>query len=219
MVGHNPINLSGGPRRSAINPDDVSTPDLGAVVETLRAAERANTVKPGGRHPLWATEFWWNSDPPHPGAISPAKQGRWIEEALYLFWKAGARRRVALQIADSKNFLRGSRHRPVHRRRDSETGATAFRFPFVTERRADGRLLAWGRAPGGGQGADLGAPGRRLANGGLRARAGGRRVHREAGHRGPREAAREPGRRDQPGLAPARLSAQQPSIGRFAQNL
>ena len=52
-----------GPARRAINPDDASSADLDRIVRVLRGAERAGTVLPG-RHPLWATEMWWDSNPP-----------------------------------------------------------------------------------------------------------------------------------------------------------
>ena len=70
----------------------------------LRAAERAHTIEPGGRHPLWATEFWWASRPPvdEEPAPNPQKQARRIEESLYLYWKGGASVAIMLQIRDSE---------------------------------------------------------------------------------------------------------------------
>ena len=35
-LAHHPINTSGGPSRSALHPDDASTPDVDEVVRTLR---------------------------------------------------------------------------------------------------------------------------------------------------------------------------------------
>ncbi|MDX6581810.1 MAG: hypothetical protein QOI10_994 [Solirubrobacterales bacterium] len=151
VLADNPINLSGGPRQSAINPDDASSADLGNVAKVLRAAERHNTITPGGKHPLWATEFWWNSDPPHNGAIPLQQHARWIEEALYLYWKAGASVAINLRIRDTHDqagvdgtglyFVDG----------DPKPALTAFRFPFVTERRSGSKVRAWGRAPVAGK--------------------------------------------------------------------
>ncbi len=63
-LAHHPINLgAGGPTGSAIHPDDASIADLGNVGKVLHAAERERTLGTGGNHPLWATEFWWQSDP------------------------------------------------------------------------------------------------------------------------------------------------------------
>ncbi len=64
VLAHHPITTSGGPRRSAIHPDDAAMPDFNRIRRVLRAAERAGRVRPRGRHPLWATEFWWVTDPP-----------------------------------------------------------------------------------------------------------------------------------------------------------
>ncbi len=47
VLAHHPINTSGGPRRSAINPDDASSPDLDRIVRVLRGAETAGTVSAG----------------------------------------------------------------------------------------------------------------------------------------------------------------------------
>ena len=63
VFGEHAINTSGPPRRSALNKNDMSTGDLAEGRKILRAAEKANTVT-GGQHPIWVTEFWWESDPP-----------------------------------------------------------------------------------------------------------------------------------------------------------
>ena len=145
-------NTGGGPLQSAPNRYDASTPDLGRVVSVLRAAEKAGTVLPG-RHPVWVTEFWWDSKPPNPVGAPLAVQARWIEQSLYLFWKAGASAAINFQIADTTArpdvhaglqagvyFIDG---RP-------KPSLTAFRFPFVTERTSKRTLQAWGKAPEGG---------------------------------------------------------------------
>jgi hypothetical protein len=153
VLGHNPISLSGGPEQSAVSPDDVSTPDLGHVTEVLRAAEHAHTIQTPGRHPLWATEFWWMSDPPihDPGlSVKPKQQALRIEQSLYLFWKAGASVAIMLQIRDnSLPFIGGTGL--YYKDGDPKPAVTAFRFPFVTERKSKGTVRAWGRAPVAGK--------------------------------------------------------------------
>ena len=64
VLAHHPINTSGGPRTSAIDPDDVSTPDLHNLVDVLRAPRRGHNIGTRGKHPVWATELWWESNPP-----------------------------------------------------------------------------------------------------------------------------------------------------------
>jgi hypothetical protein len=153
IFAHNPINTEGGPRRSASHADDASTADLGRLVRVLRAAERAKTA-PGGRHPVWATEIWWDSKPPNVVGAPLGRHARFIEEALYLLWKAGASVVINLQVRDAVSphidflggdnsglFLVDGRPKPAFR---------AFRFPFVTERSGK-RLRAWGKAPAAGK--------------------------------------------------------------------
>src|SRR5690606_11497746 len=55
ILAHHPINTSGGPFRKALHPDDASSADMRKLRRVLRAAERNRTVRPGKRHPLWAT--------------------------------------------------------------------------------------------------------------------------------------------------------------------
>lgn len=148
VLAHNPINLSGGPALSAIHPDDVSSADLKNVKRTLRAAESSKTIGTGGRHSLWATEFWFNSRPPRPNTIGLQRHARWIEEALYLFWKAGASVAVNLKIRDGgdpDDFVNGTGLYMGNGK--PKPALTAFRFPFVVDGRSRQRSLAWGKSP------------------------------------------------------------------------
>ena len=154
VLAHQAINNTGsGPMQSALSRYDASTPDLGRVVRVLRAAERLGTVS-GGRHPVWVTEFWWDSNPPNPAGSPLLTQARWIEQSLYLFWKAGADTAINFEIRDSTNFpdVRSGFQSGVYfldgRPKPS---LTAFRFPFVTERIDKRTLRAWGKAPAGGE--------------------------------------------------------------------
>ena len=115
------------------------------------------------RHPLWATEMWWDSNPPTSPGSPPGRQARWIEDALYQAWKDGASVVINLAIRDfttsglqggtgSGIFFADGRPKPSY---------TAFRFPFVTDRinrRADPRL---GQGSGRGQAGDPAKRGKR----------------------------------------------------------
>jgi hypothetical protein len=152
IFGFHAINTSGGPGRSAINPNDASSADLDRLVRVLRGAERAGTVL-RGRHPIWTTEMWFDVL-----NRTSVPLGRWDEQALYLLWKEGASVVLNLSIRDSTTdlgdigpevgpgrsgiFFVDGRPKPAY---------TAFRFPFVTERLDKRRLLAWGKAPAGGK--------------------------------------------------------------------
>jgi hypothetical protein len=156
VLAHHPINTSGGPHRSAAHPDDVSTPDVKHLRRTLRVAERKGNLRGPKRHQLWATEIWWESNPPDRArGVKLRRHARWLEEALYLLWKQGARLVVNLQIRDaaydpqaplttvqSGLYLRNWTPKPALR---------AFRFPFVADRISKRTLRAWGKAPAGGK--------------------------------------------------------------------
>jgi hypothetical protein len=148
-LAHHPINLSGGPTGSAIHPDDASTADLGNVRKLLRAAERERTLGTGGSHPLWATEVWWQSDPPagvH--GVPLGKHARWYQEALYQLWRQGASVAMILQLADSTAPLNTGLYFADG---TPKPALQAFRFPFVLDRRKRGKVIAWGRAPASGK--------------------------------------------------------------------
>jgi hypothetical protein len=156
-VAHHPINTSGGPLRSAINPDDVSTPDVGDVTRVLRAAERRRTIRPGGHRPVWVTEFWWNTNPPNAArGMSPSRQARAVEQSLYLFWKAGVSVAINLEIRDapfiSSNPLATNQSGLYYIDGKPKPSLTAFRFPLVADRRRGARKgVVWGRSPATGQ--------------------------------------------------------------------
>ena len=155
VLAHHPINTTGGPAASRrATPNDASSPDLDRVARVLRAAERAGTVLPG-RHPVWATEMWWDSNPPNSAGAPPGRQARWIEEALYLAWKDGASVVINLLIRDSPsgphNALGGADSGIFFASGQPKPSYTAFRFPFVTDRIDKRTLRAWGKAPAGGK--------------------------------------------------------------------
>jgi hypothetical protein len=147
-----PINISGGPRRSAINPDDASSGDIGEVRRVLRAAETGGNVQPAGRRPLWATEFWFWRLPGSDGKLAkvpPRRMARYIEEALYLLWRNRVEVAVYYRLRDTLItepplglFSFDSTPKPA---------LQAFRFPFVTERRSRKSVRAWGKSPNAGR--------------------------------------------------------------------
>src|SRR6266540_164138 len=153
VFAHQPIDNTGkGPLQSGPSKDDASTPDLGRVVSILRAAEKAGTTEPG-QHPVWVTEFWWDSKPPNPVGAPPLTQARWVEQSLYLFWKAGASTAINFEIQDSTqdpNTHNGFQSGLYFLDGGAKPALTAFHFPFVTNRINTKTLNAWGKAPEAG---------------------------------------------------------------------
>jgi hypothetical protein len=152
VFAHQAIDNTGsGPLKSGPNRYDASTPDLGRVVKVLRAAERVGTLR--GSHPVWVTEFWWDSNPPNPVGAPLGVQARWVEQTLFLFWKAGASVAVDFQIGDTTDrpdVHAGFQSGVFFGNGQPKPSLTAFRFPFVTERINKRKIRAWGKAPEGG---------------------------------------------------------------------
>ena len=151
VLAHHPIN-QGAPTRHAVNRNDATTSDLPRFTRVLRAARRHGRVLPRGAKPLWVTEFWWASKPPSSYGVSPARQARWLEQALYLFWKQRVKVAMWLFLRDPPNpelivssglYSISDRPKPALR---------AFRFPFVVDRaaRPGPSARAWGMAPEAG---------------------------------------------------------------------
>ncbi len=156
IFADHPINTSGGPNRSAVNPNDAATPDFKHVTRTLRAAERYHLLEPGGRRPLWATEIWWDSNPPdHVEGVPVKTQAHWLEEALHILWKQGASVVINLQIRDSKfdpnNAVDSTSTGVFFQSGKPKPSYTAWRFPFVVTSRSAHAAKVWGRSPGTGR--------------------------------------------------------------------
>ncbi|HUT76738.1 MAG TPA: hypothetical protein VM285_03575, partial [Polyangia bacterium] len=151
VLAHHPINTSGGPRRSAIDPDDVSTPDLRNLVKVLRTAEKANNVKGKGKHPVWATELWWESNPPDSTGVLLKRQADYYAEAMYILWKQGASLILPYQVRD-ETFTGGPGRTSFQTGAyfidgSAKPSAQAIRFPFVADRKSKRKVVLWGRAP------------------------------------------------------------------------
>jgi hypothetical protein len=143
VVAHHPINV-GAPTRPAINPDDVSTPDIKKLRRVIRAGV--------GNKPIWATEIWWNSHPPGRG-VSLKTQARYLSQSFYILWKQGVQAAFWFELRDlipngrdpiptCGLLFNDGRPKPAFQ---------AFRFPFAAERLGKTRVRVWGMAPGAGK--------------------------------------------------------------------
>ena len=153
ILAHHPYSV-GSPTRKALNPDDVSIPDIGKLTTLLRAAERTGGALPRKRHRVWVTEVSYDSSPPDPQGVPVAQHARFLEQAFYLLWKQGVDTITWFQIRDqaplpsyaatvqSGIYFADGRPKPAQR---------AFRFPLVAERAGRTALRVWGRAPVAGR--------------------------------------------------------------------
>jgi len=155
IFAHHPINTSGRPSLAPVDPRDISSANLGVLVDALRKAERAKRAQPPGSHPVWVTEFWYRSNPPEGKlGLAPRKHGRYVAESLYLFWRAGAEVAVNLLVRDTELNLdsvtdpAGSGLYYADGR--GKPALLNFRFPFVADRLHESAVRLWGKAPGPG---------------------------------------------------------------------
>lgn len=149
VLSHHPYGVRG-PTSRALADDDVAVADLGKLTRVLRAAERRRTALPVERHRLWVTEISWDSRPPDPQGVPAARHARWLEQALYVLWKAGVDTVTWFRIVDQApqpDFASTNQSGIYLRSGAAKPAATAFRFPFVGERLRSGRTRAWGLAP------------------------------------------------------------------------
>ena len=154
ILSHHPLSTSGGPLVNAIHRDDAATADFDEVVELLRRAERAGTVLPRGKgRDAWASELWWLSDPPGgPSTVPLDIHARWVELSFYELWKQGASAAIYYQIVDKPLLATNAEQSSGLYFGDEQPkpALQAFRFPFVTERRGQGRLRVWTIPPASG---------------------------------------------------------------------
>jgi hypothetical protein len=152
VLAHHPINTGGSPRKGAIDPDDATTPDFGRLEKVLRAAEKTGRIATPGPHPLWATELWWETNPPDRlNGVPLRTQARWLEQSLFLFWKQHVSTVIYLSVRDSPyhpdNPLEISAEGLFFEDASPKPALTAFRFPFVATRGGDRSTQVWGRSP------------------------------------------------------------------------
>ena len=148
IAAHHPI--TGRPRRRAEFEGDATIPDLSRIAKIVSAGVREGVALPRRKHPLWATEIWWESNPPDANGVSVATQARWIAEALYLIWKERVETALLLQVRDSP-VAAGIQSGVYFADGSPKPAAAVVRFPFATERRNRRTVLAWGRAPVSGE--------------------------------------------------------------------
>jgi hypothetical protein len=151
VLAHHPYAI-GGPRRRALNRDDVALPDMHKLTSLVRKAVRGGRVLPRSSKRYWVTEVSWDSSPPDPDGVPAARQARWLADAFYVLWKQGVDTVFWFQVRDqapipsyaatyqSGVYLRSGRAKPSQR---------AFAFPFSCERHGSGARV-WARSPADG---------------------------------------------------------------------
>ena len=152
VLAHHPYSV-GAPVTKALNPDDVSIPDMGKLMRILRAAERGGTALPRKHHQLWATETGYNTRPPNPKGIPLMEDARWLEQTLELLWSQGVSLVTWDTIVDqppNPSYYTTSQSGIYFLGGSPKPALIAFRFPLVAWRTGV-QVEVWGRAPVSGR--------------------------------------------------------------------
>jgi hypothetical protein len=137
----------GSPTTSAANTDDVSTPDLGKLTRVLSKAVPSGRALPRVHKQLWVTEFGYQSNPPQPGGASLPTQARWLEQALYLFWKQGVSTAVWYLIRDVQYSPDALGYTGLYLYNGTpKPSLTAYEFPLVVASSGKSATV-WGISP------------------------------------------------------------------------
>ena len=155
IAAHHPIN-TGPPRQKAFDIDNASTPDMGKIKRVLRKAAKTGRVKPKGNKPQWATEIWWDSNPPddRPGkGVDLQTQARYVSESMYLLWKQGVRTAIWFTIRDLAPPVTYTSYSSglYTKQGEPKPALSAFRFPFAVDKRKRGMAKVWGIGPSKGK--------------------------------------------------------------------
>ena len=142
---------AGGPSHEPPHPNDVSIARLPEMKSVLDAAVKAGNIVSTQPVRFWVSEFAWDSNPPDPGGVPVALEGRWVAESLYRMWSAGVSlvtwftlRDQSLATSPYQSGLYFLSSTFAHDR--PKPALTAFRFPFVAYP-AGKRISVWGRTP------------------------------------------------------------------------
>jgi len=156
VLSHHPYSV-GGPFRKALNPDDVSVPDIARkLVRPLRAAERLGILgaNRSRRRRIWVTEISWDSRPADPDGVPERRHADWLAQALYVLARQGVDTVTWFQVRDtpartSAELASSNQSGVLLADGRPKLAATAFRFPLVAVR-GPSRTTVWTLAPGAG---------------------------------------------------------------------
>jgi hypothetical protein len=153
VLAHDPYSFAG-PARPAYYANDVSIVDMWKLTRALAVAQRTGRALPRVHHPVWVTEFGWNTDPPNPHAVPVIKRARWIEQAFYELWRQGIGTVTWYLIVDQApvpSYAATWQTGLYYRNGRVKPGFEAFRFPFLVVRARHGRAHVWGVSPDSGR--------------------------------------------------------------------
>jgi hypothetical protein len=154
IAAHSPIDVFG-PTSSAFSPLDASTPDIGRLTRIVRRAVSSGRALPARHKPFWATEIWWDSNPPDPDGVPIAQQARFLTQSFFELWRQGVSAVIWWYLRDqapgTADFAATQQSGLLYRNGRQKPAYRAFRFPFAAKRGRGGQVLLWGKAPRSGR--------------------------------------------------------------------
>lgn len=149
VLAHHPYAIAG-PRRHALNRDDVAVPDMRKLTRILNAARRHRTALPAKRKPLWVTEISWDSSPPDPYGVPAKRHAAWLADALYVLWKQHVQTVLWFRVVDQAprpSYALTNQSGLYLRNGKAKLAQRAYAFPVACERGGKGRYRVWGMGP------------------------------------------------------------------------
>ncbi len=155
VFDHHPISVEQPPSRPGRD-GNVYVANYRVLRKILRAAERAGTAAGPARHPMWASEVYWETDPPETKRGFPEKRvARFLAEAIKLLDQQGVEVILNFFLIDAPLGRPGDvanvQGGLLYADRSRKRSFTAFRFPLVGERIGKRKVRVWGIAPFGGK--------------------------------------------------------------------
>ena len=157
-LAYHPHSVRRGPTVPSTQRDDAQMGDLTKLVRAVDAITRANGLRsraPGGRFPLYLTEWGYETNPPDTGRGVPfTRQADWLQQGAYLAWLQPRVRNLTQYAWHDEPFRAGGvgwqsglktnsgREKPAYK---------AFQIPFWAERRDRRTVRAWGQVRPGGR--------------------------------------------------------------------
>jgi hypothetical protein len=152
ILAHHPYEI-GGPFFKALDPDDVTAPDMGKLTRALAVAERTGRALPRGHKQVWVTEFSWDSKPPDPNGIPVLERAKWMEQSFWELWREGVSTLCWFLIVDQPpvpNYGSSYQSGLYYISGKVKPGIEAYRFPFVVQSIGHGQFQLWGITPRSG---------------------------------------------------------------------
>jgi hypothetical protein len=152
VLAHHPYSV-GEPDTKALNPDDVSIPDIGKLTVLLRTAERLGRALPRIHHPTWVTEVGYNTDPPNPQGVPMQEDAGWVAQTLALLWRQGVSLITWNTIVDEPpvpSYSATSQSGMYFLDGQPKPALAAFQFPFAAWRLTRSSVEVWARPPSAG---------------------------------------------------------------------